>query len=74
MEEISDRLEDADATTFGDVLGPKTDKTGVARAFFQILSLGTKGRITVGQSTPYGEIIIRRGLHADVSANDGKSS
>lgn len=73
MEEISDRLEDADATTFGDVLGPKT-RVGCARAFFQILSLGTQGQITVSQSTPYGEIIIRRGLHADVSANVSKSS
>lgn len=62
MEEINEQLEDADVTTFKAVIGPiQSNRVGAARAFFQVLSLSTKGRIEVGQSTGYGEITIRRG-------------
>lgn len=61
MEEINDKLEDADATTFKAVIGSSRNRVGAAIAFFQILSLSSKGRIGVSQSTGYGEITIRRG-------------
>ena len=61
LAEISDKLGDTDATTFKNVIGPTRNKVGAARAFFQILSLSSKGRIEVSQSTGYGEIVIRRG-------------